>query len=52
MTGVSQKRLAIALAIVAAAIFAGANVHMLVVALNSQPPCAIVAGVTPARQAC
>ncbi|GAB2209227.1 hypothetical protein ROS1_60480 [Roseibium sp. ROS1] len=52
MTTISQKRLAIALAAIATAVFVGANAHMLVVAFKSQPACTAAAGAAPARHSC
>lgn len=49
----TQKRLAIAGALAALALFVGANVHLIAVAFSSQPPCgAISADRAPARHSC
>ncbi|MBW7922611.1 MAG: hypothetical protein H3C51_10990 [Rubellimicrobium sp.] len=53
MTATTQKRLAIAGAIAALAIFAGANVHLITVSFNSHPECApISTGRAPAQDMC
>ncbi len=52
MTPRVQKRLALAGAIAAAALFVAANAHLLTVALRSQPECMARAHAEPARRAC
>lgn len=52
MTARAQKRLAITAALLLVAVFLGANLHLLSVALESQPACAVASGAMPARPAC
>ncbi|WP_289042556.1 hypothetical protein [uncultured Aliiroseovarius sp.] len=52
MTPTVQKRLAISAALIVAAVFIGANAHLLTVALTSQPECREAAGTMPAKRAC
>lgn len=53
MTGATQRRLAIAAALAGLAAFVGANLHLVTVAVRSQPDCAIVEGAPmPASQNC
>lgn len=52
MTRCGQKRLAVAGAVAAAALFLSANAHFLTVALRSQPECVLRADAAPARPAC
>lgn len=49
----TQKRLAIAGALIGLAVFLAANAHLLNVALQSQPSCAVdPSGAEPARPVC
>ena len=52
MTPGVQKRLAIGAALAAILLFLGANVHLLPVALQSQPECREAAGLIPAKRVC
>jgi hypothetical protein len=52
MTPRAQKRLALAAALALVAVFLGANLHLLTVALGSAPACTAAAGAAPARPAC
>ena len=53
MTVATQRRLAIAAALVAAAFFAGANAHLIARAFGSQPACVVVESAgAPAMRAC
>lgn len=53
MSIIAQKRLAWAGVAVGLAIFAGANLHLVRVAFQSQPDCAIMPnGPAPAKSAC
>ncbi|WP_347265929.1 hypothetical protein [Paracoccus sp. (in: a-proteobacteria)] len=53
MTARNQKRLAILGACTVAAVFLGANAHLIAVAFNSQPDCgAISSERAPARHSC
>jgi hypothetical protein len=53
MTAGRQQTLAIAGAILVAAVFVAANVHLVAVAFRSQPACALVeAGDPPAQRVC
>lgn len=49
----TQKRLAIAGALIGLAVFLGANAHLITVALRSQPSCTVdPSGPTPAKPVC
>lgn len=52
MTLRAQKRLAILAALAGLALFVTANLHLLAVAVGSQPACAVIAGATPSRPIC
>lgn len=52
MTARGQKRLAVSTAIVVVVLFVAANVHLLTVALRSQPACTAITAVAPAKRAC
>lgn len=52
MTARVQKRLAVGAALSLAVLFVGANLHLLSVAVKSQPECREAAGLTPAKRAC
>lgn len=53
MTPATQKRLAILGALALVAVFLGANAHLIVVAVQSQPDCVAVSpDRAPARHAC
>ncbi|WP_413875678.1 hypothetical protein [Albidovulum sp.] len=52
MTARAQRLLAIAGAVLAAAVFVGANAHLLAVAIGSQPGCVEKAAAMPAKPAC
>ncbi len=52
MTPRVQKRLAVGAALTVVALFAGANLHLLTVALQSQPECREAADLIPAKRAC
>lgn len=52
MTVRGQKTLAIFAAIAVVVIFAAANVHLLIVAVDSQPECRAVSAAAPAKNAC
>ncbi len=53
MKPATQKRLALGAAILGLAVVLGANVHLVIAAFRSQPPCVANAGAPmPARPAC
>lgn len=53
MTVATQKRLAIAAALLFAALFVAANVQLFQAAFGSQPACvAVEGGAVPAKRAC
>ncbi|GHF74019.1 hypothetical protein [Seohaeicola zhoushanensis] len=52
MTGSTQKRLAIAVALVVVLGVVAANAHLVAVAIGSQPECKLAAGAMPARRDC
>ncbi len=52
MTRPSQRFLAISGALIAAAIFLAANLHLIVVAVGSESACVVSAAAAPARPAC
>ncbi|MCA0425213.1 MAG: hypothetical protein LCH61_18175 [Proteobacteria bacterium] len=52
MSPAAQKRLAIAGAIIVTLLFITANVRLLLVAMNSQPDCVVVADAPPAKRSC
>jgi hypothetical protein len=52
MTARAQRLLAIAGAVLTAAVFVGANAHLLAVAIGSQPECVARDARMPAKPAC
>jgi hypothetical protein len=52
MTLLTQRRLAITGALLAAGVFIAANVHLITVAMNSQPDCTLSAQGAAAKPAC
>jgi hypothetical protein len=52
MTSAGQKRAAIIGAVLVAGSFVAANVHLLVVAIGSQPDCVAHDAAVPAKRAC
>ncbi|MEZ5869930.1 MAG: hypothetical protein R3D46_16530 [Defluviimonas denitrificans] len=52
MTGRTERRLAIAAALILGAVVVLANARLLSVAVRSQPECREAAGLPPARPAC
>lgn len=53
MTITSQKRLAVAGALVAVAVFVGANIQLFTAAFQSHPDCAVISDDrAPARNTC
>lgn len=51
MTGISQRKMAIAAAVVLVGVFIAANAHLIAVAFLSQPDCTLSAAVA-AKPAC
>ena len=52
MSAVTQRRLAIVAAVLAAAVFIAANAHLFIVAFQSQPACTLTDPVAAAKPAC
>lgn len=52
MTRPGQRSLAISGAVIAVAIFLAANLHLIVVAVGSEPACVASADAAPARPTC
>jgi len=52
MTAAAQRRLAVLAALLAAAAFVAANLHLWTVAVGSQPDCVAQEAMAPAQRAC